>query len=262
MPARQVRKGLRSCGHRCGRTRFALYRCGRQLLYDGVGRQCLRRVDQRRLGRRDSLRRGHQCRIFAHQAALAPIHLDQEADGRHVHRGAAGHPDHGPALVVGGNLELQVAHQPGWRLQADPGECLGRSQAGAGVFQLARRVGDDRNLGQQRLARCREHPDLAKTKRHRAAAQQQQRNRQQPVPWTPCAPSPWFHAAHYSGSAGALAHARVREDAPNVACATIRHKLHPCPEPRPANQPERRMPQAPAAMLSLRRPPVRPPAPR
>jgi hypothetical protein len=124
-----------------------------------------------------------QRRILADQPALAPIDFDQEAQRRYLHRHLAADADHRAALAGLREAELQVADQAVRALQPDPGEGRRRGQRHARVFQLARFVGDHRDLGQERLAGFGQDADVAQSQRQRglAAGQQQQRARRTPA---------------------------------------------------------------------------------
>ena len=199
---RSGRSGCRR-GFRLGRDRVARFGDGRRgrlgiRLDRGLGcRRLRRRGDRRWRGRRpddaiagvhhgrldrrlrrrgDGVRRVNQRGVFPDQPPLPPVGLDQEGQQRLLDRRGAGDPDHRAPGGVQGDVELQVLDQPLRRLQADTGKGLGRGQARLQLAQLGRIAGDDRDLGQQRLAVLRAHLDLAQAQGERRPRQQRQRH--------------------------------------------------------------------------------------
>ncbi|MNM35529.1 hypothetical protein D3C81_462270 [compost metagenome] len=170
---------------------------GRRIADDGV---------RQHAGRRDDLRFGHgQCtgrcidqrRVLTHQPPLAPIGLDQEAQRRCFHRRLRGHPHHRPALCVAGQLELQFADQAYRTLQANALEGDRRGEGDAQVLEFGRIGRDHRDLGQQRLSRLGQDPDVAQTQGHGRTADQGQQRGGETGERTPCALGSFIHGRHY-----------------------------------------------------------------
>ncbi len=188
----RLRTTRRRGGNRCG------LRCG--LTDDGVGHRA-GRGDDLRLGHGGgAVGRVHQGGILTDQAALPPVGFDQEIQRGRGDRCLAAHAHHGAALRIAGQLELQLADQPGRRLQPDPGKRRRRGQRDAEVFQLGRIGGNDGDFGQQRLARLGQHPDIAQAEGHGRTAGQGQQQRRYILERTHCARSPVLHGGQYNGS--------------------------------------------------------------
>lgn len=203
------RGGRRRCAGGCTYRRLASsgalciavgHRRSRWLARDGITGTGARRFNGRLGDRGSGVGRIDQGGISTHQAALAPLHFDQEVDHRLVHRLAAGHANHRAPACVLRKLELQIADQALRALQTDPRERGGRCQRHARVVEFARLVGDDRNLGHQRLPGLGQHPDIAQPQCHGSAAAGHQQQRTYPLYRTHRAPAPLFHGHQYSRS--------------------------------------------------------------
>src|SRR5690606_22929229 len=104
---------------------------------------------------------------LADQTPLAPVDLDQEGQHRLLDRLAAGDADDRATARIERDRKVQAGDQArGW-LQADPAEGVGRGQPRLQLLELRRVAGDDRDLGEQRLAAARLHLDLAQSQRER-----------------------------------------------------------------------------------------------
>ncbi len=195
----------RSTRTRCSRRGCRLGRCrpgygcrgGRRIADDGV---------RQHAGRRDDLRFGHsQCagrcidqgRVLTHQPTLAPVGLDQEAQRRCFHRCLRGDPHHRPALRVAGQLELQFADQACRTLQANALEGDRRGERDTQVLKFGRIGRDHRDLGQQRLSRLGQDPDVAQAQGHGRTADQGQQRGGETGERTPCALGSIIHGRHY-----------------------------------------------------------------
>jgi hypothetical protein len=141
--------------------RFRRRRGGHRAL-DHVGRRHRRRFDRRLRGRGHGARRVEQRRVFADQAAAAPVDFDQEGHQRLVHRRAAGDADDGTAAFIERDAEVQVGGGARGRIQADAAEGVRRGQPRLQLLQLRGIARNDRDLGQQGLVDLRFDLDLAK----------------------------------------------------------------------------------------------------
>lgn len=207
---RQRIAGLRGSGGACtaacswsGSGSVLIGACGSRRRHRGLAGDRIvgpgaRRFDGRPGDRSRGVGRIDQRGILAHQPTLAPLHFDQEVDRRLIDHLAAGHADHRTPARVLRELELQAADQSLRALQANPREGGRRCQRHTGVVQLARFIGDDRNLGYQRLPRLGQHPDIAQPQCRGSAAAGHQQQRTYRLYRTHRAPAPMFHGHQYS----------------------------------------------------------------